>query len=142
MYYSGAYWFLYSYIVFLLILPFLRLIIKDIQKKYIYYLLGICFLFQIIIPVFEKIFNLSPIALNISWLTSSIFLYPILGYYIDTMLVAETKMDKFVIVFPGIISFLCSITSSILGAIKDTFDESKLSIAGVFLTLLIFYGAK
>jgi len=77
-----SYWYLYSYISFLVMLPFLRKIAVNINKKEFIYL----FLLTIIIM---DLFPLICIAFNIEKINFSIFLnsfttvFPLFGFYID-----------------------------------------------------------
>ena len=78
------YWFLYSYLTFLLILPFLRrLALASSDEEYLYLgILAVVFLFLIKMP--EYVLDC---AINISIpLLTTIIIFPILGYFIEDRL--------------------------------------------------------
>ena len=77
-------WFLYFYISYLVILPFLRYIAKSMTRNSLYYLFGLSVVFNGIIPivqycVFEDRIVMNP-ALSVGSFLSSVVLYPLLGY--------------------------------------------------------------
>ncbi len=81
------FWFLYSYLTFLLILPFLRrLALALSDKEYLYLgILAVVFLFLIEIP--EYVLDC---AINISIpLLTTIIIFPMLGYFIENRLRKE-----------------------------------------------------
>ena len=81
------YWFLYSYVGFLLLLPFIRRIVCGMEGREWRYLFGLYLLFNGLIPILQ--FRLSGgewyinSSLNISMIASDIFIYPALGYYLE-----------------------------------------------------------
>ena len=74
------YWYLYSYLGFLVLLPILRPLAQNMQRKTVGYLVFLSLIFQCVLPVtgyeISGFFNISPIFANIIF-------YPILGYGID-----------------------------------------------------------
>ena len=78
-------WYLYFYIGFLIILPFL-MVLKDMPlSRYIYlYILGV--IINGIVPIFSyfvmggAVLNLD---LNINWIVNIVLLYPLIGYFLD-----------------------------------------------------------
>lgn len=89
---GGSYWYLYSYVGFLLVLPFLRSISKNLQKKDFIFLLVIRFIFSScvdIVNLFISIRGYSSIIISNDFIDSlhvalgrSVF-YPLIGYYLD-----------------------------------------------------------
>ena len=84
-------WFLYYYIAFLIGLPFLRCLVKNLDNKYFLYLL-IMSTFMWVLPEFGYLiwdgkFNIHG-SIRTSWMISNNFVSPLLGYYIDK------KMNK------------------------------------------------
>ncbi len=74
-------WYLYAYITFLIALPILRLMAKNLDKKMAYYLVIVIFVYNGILPIIASIFKLIlPGQLTGSWLLVNTFMYPILGY--------------------------------------------------------------
>lgn len=142
MSYSGAYWFLYSYISFLLLLPFLRLMAENMQEQHVQYLLGVYLFFRLVLPIVEHVFGLSSVAINVSWMTNNIFMYPILGYYIDHILSDESFANKVFLSIFAFVSLAGSVLSSLRSVKNGDFNESDLCFLNVFLILSIFYYCK
>jgi len=81
-----AYWYLYAYIGFLICLPILRAIVRTFETKEYLYLFGIATVLSGVIPVMEFLLGLNVELnrnLNIFGLTNSIFVYPLLGYFLQ-----------------------------------------------------------
>lgn len=87
---TGPYWYLYCYLGFLCMLPFLQKIVRDISKTDVYVLMGIHFLFSSLIPGMnvligcftDRIIEL-PGAFEIPLSVSKAIFYPIVGYYLE-----------------------------------------------------------
>lgn len=90
-------WFLYAYIAYLLLLPFLRVIAKNLDEKYYYYMFILAFLFNGIIPVAEYcIFKTTGVMspdFNQFWILITIILYPLMGHFIENKLTID-KIKK------------------------------------------------
>ena len=85
-----AYWFLYSYLGMLLLLPILQRIARGITKQDVLVLFGLRFLFGSFMPLINLILSmlsLEGISLHSKFVvplaTSSIYFYPLMGYYLD-----------------------------------------------------------
>lgn len=80
-------WYLYLYIAFLMGLPFLRNMVKELKTKYFYYLIILAIVFNGILPVLEYLIWKGSYFLNNSlkpsWLICSIVLYPCIGYFLQ-----------------------------------------------------------
>lgn len=76
------YWYLYSYLAFLLILPFVRMLAKSMQAIHYWYLFGLFFLMEGLLPIFEYVWSNTRIILSIPLFFSSI-MYPLIGYYVE-----------------------------------------------------------
>lgn len=86
----NAYWYLYMYMAFLLCLPFLRAMAKNLRSCHYLYLIAIYLLFHGIIPiVFRMIFDWD-FAINsnftFGWLLGQVPLYPLIGHYLENKL--------------------------------------------------------
>lgn len=86
----GQYWFLYAYLGMLLILPFLRLIAKQITSEQAKFLIALFAIFEILAAFFEKIFNLNSIGLSIPLLDATVIL-PLTGSFVKTALRNEVE---------------------------------------------------
>lgn len=87
---AGSYWYLYSYLSFLFMLPFLQKAAKDIQKQDICVLLFLHFLFSSFIPMMNIILEITgnrgiKITGNffVPFATTKAFFYPLLGWYLE-----------------------------------------------------------
>ena len=91
-----ALWFLYAYLAFLIILPFLRKLIKSMKEKEYHYMI-ILFLIMQIIYVVEYCLWKGEMSYNESFslfVTSTIVFYPILGYYIENCQIKTTDVQR------------------------------------------------
>ena len=108
------YWFLYSYLSFLLILPVLRAVVKSLKENEYLWILG----FSVVLwmsPVWEKVLSLEPININ-NGLNATFVIFPVLGYGISNV-ISEKYFDfksrvTFIVAF--ILGWLCSIYMNII----------------------------
>lgn len=76
-------WFLYSYLIFLLILPFLRKIVKGLNNKEFIYMFILCLSIMVLKPVFEyTFFSGKHLHYTLDLLETNNIVFPILGYYL------------------------------------------------------------
>lgn len=90
-----SYWFLYVYLAFLILLPFIRKIARDITEKEFIYLLLIYFVFVTVVEIFQyMLFNgtvtLIP-SLNVATICNLFIFYPLAGYYLGVRLKKATN---------------------------------------------------
>ena len=77
-------WYLYAYIIFLLILPFLRILVKNMNMKQFIYYIAIAAGAMILVPLVEKlIFKGITIEVNLTIPTFEVLVFPVLGYFIS-----------------------------------------------------------
>lgn len=79
------YWFLHSYLAFLILLPFIRMIAKSLTKQTALYLLSLLCIFEVILVFFEAAFHLDRIAVALP-LLNDIFVLPLMGYCVEYVL--------------------------------------------------------
>ncbi len=76
-------WFLYMYLAFLVSLPFLRAMVKNLENKYFIYLFLIALIMGSVLPVTEYLLFHGSLTLNsnarVGWLTNYEIFYPCLG---------------------------------------------------------------
>ncbi len=93
-------WFIYSYIAFLITLPFLRAVAQNLETKLFYYLIALEIFFRGIIPVLDYRFTVYEFPMNPnlipSWMFEQIFFFPLVGYFLHNRLDIE-KAKKFVL---------------------------------------------
>ena len=86
-------WYLYNYIAYLAVLPFLKSLVKDLKDKYFYYMMAIVVLFDGILPSLEYLLSQGAVSVNnnirVTWLMSNIVLFPCLGYFLQNRLSLE-----------------------------------------------------
>lgn len=154
VYSSGViipYWFLYSYIAFLIGLPFIRKMARDFTEKEFLYLTGIYLTFNGVLSIIQYRVSNGTLwfngSLNPTFLTgSSIVFYPLIGYYIGTKLKKiDTKhlLIAFVLFIISIATTLYITNYKILitgdlgeGAIGSFYGSSK-PLQAIFVFLLI-----
>lgn len=79
------FWYLYAYIGFLVCLPFLRPLVKNMRNADFIYLIAAVFVLSSILPLIDAKVLLGRYCLNpsmkLDWLSAELFIYPVLGYY-------------------------------------------------------------
>ncbi len=101
--YSGGsltqHWFLYAYLSFLLILPFLQRLVAAISEdRFYWYLWGMGVLFGLGLPAFQQISGFDPVGINVPFLEQIIF-YPLIGYFLDSRVIpgiVESRNRKWI----------------------------------------------
>ena len=92
---STQYWFLYSYIAFLILLPILRIIAKNLSPKLMMYIIALYLTVQTA-TILQYLVSGGTLNYTDSFylfITQNIFIYPILGYYLENRLPKE-KLDR------------------------------------------------
>lgn len=108
---NGPFWFLYAYLAFLISVPFLSVLAKNLDGKLCLYLIIIATFFQGILPVCEFVVFKGQHHVNehfnVNWLLDVIILYPLLGYYFeekfDNDCVNLTQKYKSISSFKGVL---------------------------------------
>lgn len=100
----GIYWYLYAYLGFLFMLPFMQRIAKNIARDDICILLFLNFVFSSFIPLINIVLNklsIDPISIcndfSVPLATISAFFYPLIGYYIDNKIDVSKFKNKHII---------------------------------------------
>ena len=96
--YSGGsltqHWFLYAYLSFLLILPFLQRLVAGIPGNGFYwYLWGMGILFELVFPLFQLVSGYDPVGMSVPLLEQIVF-YPLLGYFLDSKLLPQIREHR------------------------------------------------
>lgn len=113
-YVIGQYWFLYSYFAFLLILPFLRAMVKNISTNQAVYLIAVYLIVEVFADLCERLLKLNRPAIVIPVLDTIIFL-PVIGYFIKHTLenILKNKKSRIAIYVFGFLSWLFSVVYGI-----------------------------
>ena len=99
------YWFLYLYLAFLIMLPLLRNLVKNMKKESYYYLFAVYAVYKLILPIIEQRFNVSLYEDSTIYLLEINILCPIIGYYCDHILDIKSINKKAKII--GTIFVIC-----------------------------------
>lgn len=82
-----SYWYLYLYIAFLIALPFLRVLCRNLQRVHYYYMIGIALVINGLLPIVQYLLWKGSYSVNSrvipEWLISDIVLYPCIGYFLE-----------------------------------------------------------
>ena len=78
------FWYLYLYASFLFVSPFLYLVSKNFQRRHLFYLAAVFFIFGAAVPCLEYLFSKNEVLLydmfRNKWMYS---FYPVVGYYLE-----------------------------------------------------------
>lgn len=139
----GILWFLYAYLGYLLILPFIRMMICNMTKADYRYLLIMGILFKGVIDVAGRLIIDCSFGVPCE-LISDVFFYPIMGYYFANII--EATCDKRIIIKGAIASTICIICTvgMTYWDMSNTgeFSERFLFSFTVIPTLFMFYFIK
>lgn len=107
---AAAYWFIYAYIGILMMLPFLRKLVKNMTKDYFHYLFLLVFFFRGILPILEYLVSTLPARIGLPFnpelkicslnsnVTDNFFseavLFFLFGYYFDHLLTNKEITKK------------------------------------------------
>ena len=87
------FWYLYAYLGFLICLPFLRPMVKNMRNSVFLYLIAAVFILSSILPLIDSRILLDRYSLNpnmkLEWLNNVIFIYPLMGYFFHHRLEQE-----------------------------------------------------
>lgn len=101
----GLFWFLYAYMGYILILPFLRKMVIGMDMTEYKYLLILGIAFKTIIPMMNEMLGLGYIGIT-SYFTLDIIFFPILGYYFANIW-GDEKFCATHLIRGAIVSILC-----------------------------------
>ena len=128
-------WFLYTYIAYLIGLPFLRNLVKNLENKHYYYMIAIAIFFSGLLPIIEYLlfkgnYHITSY-IKITWLTTNIVLYPCIGYFLRFKFKCSNKKT---ILFIWFINLLCIMLSCFMTyyKIKITSNLSSSQIQDFF----------
>ena len=142
--YSGAYWFLYSYIGFLIMLPFLRSIARHLDKEQMIYMIIINTFVRGILPVVEIMFHLESFALEMVLITADVFFYPFLGYYIEKCTYEEVcnKRSLWGLFGLAVLSVVVSGFFTFYYLYSEQPTQACLTMFGLYLVMFIYVVCK
>lgn len=81
------YWFLYEYLGFLVMLPLLRRMIRNLKEQEFHYLFLLYLVFTGALPIIEYILTkwhtILNVSFNVAYMTGDLIVFPALGYYVS-----------------------------------------------------------
>jgi surface polysaccharide O-acyltransferase-like enzyme len=82
---SAQLWYMYAYTGLLMILPFLRSLVKTLGAELYIYLFAVRFLFGSILPVISLLTGVRSVSgyLDVAFFLTDIIFYPLMGYYVQ-----------------------------------------------------------
>lgn len=151
---AGQLWFLYGYLAFLLLLPFLRLVIKKMTNELFIYGFILSGIFMCVVPLLQYfVFNEEYVIHNSFDIFSiNIIINPIVGYFIYNKIdFVKIKLKHIITLWSLNLAFLCFtcfITYLIIlkAETQDVFTEkffhtfSALNAAALFITFKKYIG--
>ena len=153
--YSGSviepYWFLYAYLAFLIILPFIRKIVRGITAREFIYLLLIKLVFDCVLIVLQYRLSGGTIAFNQTIkpapVLNMVVFYPIAGYYLGRNL--EKVTSKLLLLTLGSCILAVAITMlmtgykiSLTGDLSAGGVQTFYDVAQPFIAIPIFLSAR
>lgn len=146
-----SYWFLYVYLAFLILLPFIRKMARNFTGKEFIYLLVIYFVFVTVTEIFQYIlFNgtvtLIP-SLNVATICNLFIFYPLTGYYLGVRLKRVTGKMLLVSFALFVISTLAVMLITnyklvLTGGFTEENANTFLNYAKPFQVIFIFLSAR
>lgn len=83
----NVFWYLYAFLAYLITLPFMRILAKNLENKHYLYLVVLQLLFSGIIPIICYLLTEGRHGINrnfsISWILGYYPIYPLIGHYIE-----------------------------------------------------------
>lgn len=141
------YWFLYAYLSFLIILPFVRKLARDINEKEFAYLLAIYFVFVTLVEILQYRLSGGTVvhnsSLNPAEICSLIIFYPVIGYYLGTRL---AKVTNKMLIISGCMAVISVISTMLITnynlTLTGDFSEETVNVfincATPFHTIFVF----
>lgn len=142
------YWYLYSYLAYILMLPLLRKMVKGMEEKDYYYVFAVYFAFRCIYPVQYMLWG-NTLQLNANFrvsffLIQDAVIYPILGHYLQNVLDIKklTKKRLFVLIGAAFALMLASVLVDRICAGRFEGSAFELYTFAIVPSAAIFAGMK
>ena len=151
---KGHLWYLYLFIAYLAVLPFLRAIVRNLDDRYFIYMFAIAVFFDGILPAAEFLFLQGNTAasryIRITWLTDYAVLYPCLGYFMQNRI--GMKWIRKYLPWVWMINIAGMAASCVLTYLRLMVDDRNLQMfhnsfvvinfAAMFLTIRLMYDGR
>lgn len=132
-------WYLYAYLAFLLMLPFLRAMVFNMKENEYRYLIFLQLIFSVLYCVVDNFISTGHnSSFNLGIVLETNLFYPMIGYYIDKVVDKKcfNKRNYLILTMASIVSIAVTCVVSILfyGVYSSTFDNH---IYETFFNMLI-----
>lgn len=135
----SQYWYLYLYLGFLIIMPFLRVLAKHMEDIHYYYLFGICVLVDGILPIVNRLWENDSLNIKIP-VNTMMIIYPLLGHFIAYRgeKVLQSRKNLLIINIAAIVALMINVAEANLA--YQTNGDTEYSLQGlVFVYVLAIF---
>ena len=150
-----SFWYLYTFLAFLISLPLLRPMVNHMKNQHFLYLFVWAIIIKGVLPILEYRFSQGAVTLNKnvewSWLVSYAVLFPPMGYYIFRRLDVERIQKKHLIALwlinlflLGLVCYMTNYLVSVTGVCSEDKSQvffksfSVVNMTTVFITVRYF----
>lgn len=141
----GHLWFLYAYMGYLLVLPFLRKLVNGMTEKEFWYWLALGVMFKGVLPIVGALTTWGEFGIVFQFSSDAIF-FPVLGYYFGVLQSKEKGTFKSCLILNGV-AIIC-IVGSVLMTMWDmknnqgVYSEKYLASLITIPTVAVFCSVK
>lgn len=144
----GHLWYLYSYIGYLICLPFLRALVQNLEDRYFKYMIVLALVFNGCVNIFEHVawkyeatlYRMTP------WILTDVILWPALGYYLYHRVDVQNVTKKTMAFLSGlsIVAIIVSygMTCYWSNYIGEYGDESQFQLFMIIPLITVFLGIR
>ena len=153
--FEGAFvptWYLYAYLAFLIMLPYMRRIARDFDTYDFKLFIGLYCLLNTIFPMIRGLMNWNGIEgtlrlqenFELVLVTSRVFFWPLIGYYLENVLDMSSvkKKDIFLLSITAFFGILLSDTFCYIDGIKNGFSYTYNSLTCYVTAIWLFVVVK
>lgn len=133
-----AYWYLYSYLAFLAMIPFIRSIAKCMNKKYFEYLLVLHFIMCSFIPVL-RIFVDSTVMFSLPIAAEYCIFFPLIGFGIGNIPTKTiTKRNMLCVIFTCAVCIICGMIAMNMALIRGMSAMDYVTLFDYAIAITVF----
>lgn len=132
------YWYLYTYLSIILLIPFLRKLVKGLTKKELNILIILIIGFYMFLPIISTLFNIN---FEISFMINLNCCYLFLGYYLEQLKIKNNLYIKKILITISVIA-LSTITSWIVWINRTegmSIQQEYVGLLTPIIAICIFY---
>lgn len=141
--FSGAYWFLYAYVTFLLMLPVLRVIAQQMKPDGWMYLLSLYTVFGGGLQIFEKCMGLEEAAISVPFISYQSIFYPLCGYMLEKNW-NVIKRKKTVLLAGGLaaVSLITNVSMTLLAFQQGETSKTYYLLFSAYMTFFTYLAVR